>query len=169
MNGTVGSGKSTLIGALSAVETVPHAVIDLDEIRRMSPAPTDDRFNHELELENLGSVVANYRRAGAQRFLIAGVIEDPAEVRRYVDALGSSGMFICRLVARPDILESRLRHRHAGDPDAVQWHLSRAGELAAILGDVALDDLVLDSSDLPAAELALTVRRAAGWDQDGSA
>ena len=169
VNGTVGSGKSTLVDALSAIETVPHAVIDLDAIRRRSPAPAGDRFNHELELRNLRSVATNYRRAGARRFLLAGVIEDPAEVRRYVDALGSSGMFICRLVARPNILEFRLRQRHAADADALQWHLSRAGELAAILTHVALNDLVLDSSDVPAPELAHIIRRAAGWDQNGFA
>lgn len=165
VNGTVGSGKSTLIDALSAIETVAHAVIDLDEIRRMSPSPTGDRFNHELELENLRSIVANYRRAGAERFFLAGVIEDPDEIGRYIDALGSGGLFICRLVARPDVLEARLRRRHADDPDALRWHRARVGELAAILDDAALDDLVLDSSELSAPDLARVVRRAVGWDR----
>lgn len=164
VNGTVGSGKSTLVDALSDSETVPHAVIDLDEIRRLSPAPTDDRFNHELELQNLRGMAANYRRAGARRFLLAGVIEEPAEISRYVDALDSNGMFIVRLVAQPDALESRLRHRHADDPVGLRWHRARVAELAAILTDAALDDLVLDSTELTATELARIVRREVGWD-----
>jgi hypothetical protein len=40
VNGTVGVGKSTLANALSAAETESHAVIYLDAIRRLSPAPS---------------------------------------------------------------------------------------------------------------------------------
>ena len=163
LNGTVGAGKSTLADAVSTAESRTHAVIDLDGIRRLSPAPRTDRFNHELELQNLASLGANFRRAGAERFILAGVIEEPAEVSRYVDALGSTGMFICRVVARHDVLETRLRQRHIADPEALQWHLTRVTELAQILESVALDDLVLDSSDRSATELGHIVRRAAGW------
>ncbi|MEW1948118.1 hypothetical protein AB0280_02630 [Pseudarthrobacter sp902506025] len=49
----------------------------------------------------------NYRAAGAKRFILAGVIESEAEIPRYVAALGSARMFVCRLVARPEVLESR--------------------------------------------------------------
>ena len=163
VNGTVGVGKSTLAAALSAIESTKHAVIDLDEIRRLSPSPVSDRFNHELELQNLRSLAANFRRAGAQRFILAGVIEERAEISRYIDALQSDGMFVCRLVATPSVLEARLAHRHEGDPEGLQWHLARVGELAKILEVVAMDDLILDSSETSMAELAHTVRRAAGW------
>lgn len=164
VNGTVGVGKSTLADALGAAERGCHAVIDLDAIRRLSPAPSSDRFNHELELLNLRSLAGNYRTAGAKRFIIAGVIEAQAEIPRYVDALGSEGMFVCRLVARPGVLESRLRFRHRNDPDGLFWHLDRVEELSNILEAADIDDLVLDSSDIPSVELAATVRRAAGWD-----
>ncbi|WP_248761624.1 AAA family ATPase [Pseudarthrobacter sp. SSS035] len=164
VNGTVGVGKSTLADALSAGEQGSHAVIDLDAIRRLSPAPTSDRFNHELELLNLQSLTDNYRAAGAKRFIIAGVIEIEAEVPRYVDALGSEGMFVCRLVARSDVLESRLRFRHRDDPEALLWHLDRVGKLTNVLEAADIDDVVLDSSDIPPFELAAAVRRAAGWD-----
>jgi chloramphenicol 3-O-phosphotransferase len=163
VNGTVGVGKTTLAAELSAIEEVPHAVVDLDAIRQLSPPPESDRFNHELELQNLRSLAANFRRAGAQRFIIAGVIEERSEIDRYVDALGSTGMFICRLVASPDVLAGRLSRRHDGDPEGLEWHLARAGNLTNILDGSALDDLVLDSSESSATELARVVRRAAGW------
>lgn len=164
LNGTVGAGKSTLADALSAAERGRHAVIDLDAIRRLVPAPSSDRFNHELELVNLQSLANNYRAAGAKRFIIAGVIEAEAEIPLYLDALGSKEMLICRLVARSDVLESRLRLRHRDDPPGRLWHLDRVDKLSKILEAADLDDLVLDSSDIPAAELALAVRRTAGWD-----
>ncbi len=164
VNGTVGVGKSTLADALSAAERGCHAVIDLDAIRRLSPAPSSDRFNQELELLNLQSLVDNYRAAGAKRFIIAGVIEAEAEVPRYVDALGSNGMFVCRLVTRSDVLESRLRFRHRNDPEGLLWHLDRVEELSNILETADIGDLVLDSSDIPVDEQVAAVRRAAGWD-----
>jgi chloramphenicol 3-O-phosphotransferase len=164
VNGTVGVGKSTLADALSAAERGSHAVIDLDAIRRLVPAPSSDRFNHELELLNLQTLTDNYRAAGAKRFILAGVIEAAAEIPRYVDALGSEGMFLCRLVARSDVLESRLRFRHRDDPKGLIWHLDRVEELSNVLEAADIDDLVLDSSDIPAVELAAAVRRAVGWD-----
>ncbi|MCU1583065.1 MAG: hypothetical protein QOD27_1196 [Microbacteriaceae bacterium] len=163
VNGTVGVGKTTLATELSAIEEVPHAVVDLDEIRRLNPPSASDRFNHELELQNLRSLAANFRRAGAQRFIVAGVIEERSEIRRYVDALGSTGMFVCRLVASPDVVADRLSRRHDGDPEGLEWHLARAGELTKILDGSALDDLVVDSSETSVVELARAVRRAAGW------
>jgi len=87
LNGTVGVGKTTLAAALSAIESETHAVLDLDEIRRLYPSPATDRFNHELELENLRDLAANFRRAGARRLILAGVIEERVEIARYVDAL----------------------------------------------------------------------------------
>lgn len=164
LNGTVGAGKSTLAEAISSAEPLVHAVIDLDGIRRLHPAPKGDRFNHELELRNLRDMAANYRSAGARRFMLAGVIEDPREVPRYVEALGSDGMLVCRLTASPEVLESRLRSRHRDDPAGLEWHLARSGELAGILERVALDDLVLDGSERSTAELAGMVREAAGWE-----
>jgi chloramphenicol 3-O-phosphotransferase len=163
INGTVGAGKTTVAAALSAIESTTHAVVDLDEIRRLSTSPASDRFNHELELRNLRGLAANYRRAGAQRFILAGVIEERAEIARYVDALGTNGIFFCRLVAGLDILSDRLARRHEGDPAGLTWHLGRVTELAQILDAAAFDDLVLDSSAAAPAELARTVRRAAGW------
>jgi chloramphenicol 3-O-phosphotransferase len=163
LNGTVGAGKTTVAAALSAIESRTHAVVDLDEIRRLSTSPASDRFNHELELQNLRCLAANYRQAGAERFILAGVIEERAEIARYIDALGTTGIFICRLVARPDVLSDRLERRHEDDPAGLIWHLGRVTELAQILDAAAFDDLVLDSSAAAPAELARTVRRAAGW------
>ncbi|WP_240183728.1 hypothetical protein [Leifsonia aquatica] len=101
VNGTVGVGKSTVADAISAAEAAPHAVIDLDAVRRMHPAPVEDVFNHELELRNLRSLAANYREAGARRLILAGVIESAAEVGRYAEAAGATALLVCRLVAAP--------------------------------------------------------------------
>lgn len=166
INGTVGAGKSAVADALGdslIAEGVPHAVVDLDHIRRSWPRPESDPFNHELELENLGALATNFRSGGAQRFVLAGVIEDPAEIPRYESALGGAEMFVCRLTADPAVLRSRLARRHAGDPGGLGWHLRRVGELEEILRRAGSDHIVLDSSEATPSELAVEVRAAAGW------
>ncbi len=164
LNGTVGVGKSTVADAISALDGVPHAVIDLDGIRRLVPAPETDPFNLELELENLRSVVANYRRAGATRFVVAGVIERASDASRYRDALGAQRLLLVRLVADPDVIRQRLRRRHGDDAAGLQWHLSRVGELSGILDDDDSQDLLLDATSRTPADLAGEIRRSAGWD-----
>ena len=84
LNGTVGVGKSTVAEALSTLEAKnahPHAVIDLDDIGHAWPAQEGHRFNHELEMANLRDLVVNYRCAGVEHFILAGVIENPSSVR----------------------------------------------------------------------------------------
>jgi adenylylsulfate kinase len=63
VTGTVGVGKSVTadsIGYWLGAERLPHAVIDLDEIRRYWPTPPDDPFGFEIGLRNLQPMVANY-------------------------------------------------------------------------------------------------------------
>jgi hypothetical protein len=67
VTGTVGVGRSVtadMIGSLLQARLVPHAVIDLDEIRRHWPSPPDDPFDFELELRNLQPVAMNYLAGG---------------------------------------------------------------------------------------------------------
>ena len=78
INGTVGAGKTTTaneIGKLLQGRAIPHAIIDLDSLRNAWPSPPDDRFNLEVELQNLAAVASNFRDAGAEILLVAGVIE----------------------------------------------------------------------------------------------
>jgi hypothetical protein len=61
VTGTVGVGKSATadwIGSCLRAARVPHAVIDLDEIRQYWPTPRDDPFGFEIGLGNLNPMVA---------------------------------------------------------------------------------------------------------------
>lgn len=163
LNGTVGSGKTTVASALSAIETVPHAVIDLDAIRQLRPSPEGDPFNRELELVNLRSLASNFRRAGAQRFILAGVIEDANDVERYAQALESRRMTVVRLTASPLVLHARLVARHADDREALSWHTDRVGKLSQILDDSSIDQSQFDTSTHSPAQSAAAIRTWAGW------
>ena len=166
LNGTVGVGKSTVAEALSTLETKSghhHAVIDLDHISRAWPPPEGDRFNHELEMANLRDLVINYRHAGVERFILAGVVEEASEIPRYEAALQSSGLLICRLEADVATLTRRLRLRHADNPSELEWHLKRSGELAAILRASSVDHLVVDNSVRSITATATVLKVQAGW------
>ncbi|NQX28699.1 AAA family ATPase [Microbacteriaceae bacterium VKM Ac-2854] len=164
VNGTVGVGKTTVAEALSDVlgDAEPaHALIDLDAIRRIRPAPEGDRFAHEVELTNLRALAAGFRAAGAQRFVLAGVVEAERERERYAEAIGAEVLLV-RLTAPPEVVAARIRARHGSDATARDWHLVRAVELERILAAGAFEDLLLDATESPQL-LARRIAAAARW------
>lgn len=169
LNGTVGVGKTTVadaVGALLAERGIPHAVIDLDALRRGWPSPEGDRFNNAIELTNLRSVAANYRAAGAQVLVLAGVLEEAAAIDDYRDALGGVTPTIIRLTVDPREGERRLRARHRADGDRagdeLSWHLARHGELDGVLDAAAIPGPVIDTTARDARAIALEVLQTAG-------
>ena len=118
LTGTVGAGKTTTadaVGLLLEAASVPHAIIDLDEIRRLWPKPPSDPFASEVELRNVESLASNYLAAGADRLVLAGVCETWTQRRRYESAVAVP-LVVCRLHAPPDALTARLRDRHRDEP-----------------------------------------------------
>lgn len=171
LNGTVGVGKTTsaeVIGDRWRSAGIPGAVIDADRLRWAWPAPADDPHHGELGLENLALVARNFVRHGAERLVLADVIENEADRHRLTEILGLP-VTVIRLVAEPRLIETRLRERHRHDDDEADmaWHLRRIRELAAILESSATDDGVVDVTRLTPNEAATAVLAAAGWDERG--
>lgn len=167
LTGTVGVGKTTTADAVAdrlRSAGVPHAVVDLDELRRCWPAPADDPFHTALSLRNLAALAGGYRDAGAERLVLAGVVETRADRQRHEEALGVP-LQVVRLLAPADVVAPRLRARHAGDPDGLAWHLHRRGELDAVLDAADVADTAVAVAGLDRAEVADAVLRAAGWSQ----
>ncbi len=164
LNGTVGAGKTTTaeaIGSLLQEIVTPHAIIDLDWLRRAWPSPPGDPFHTELELANLTAVTPNVVRAGSERLILAGVMESASDRRRYEQAIGLP-LTVCRLVVPLPHLQERLTVRHPPGAER-DWHLARAGQLHAILEAAQVDDVVVQVRDLPPATVAAEVLRAVGW------
>lgn len=164
LNGTVGVGKSTLaeaIAALLSARRIPNAYLDMDEVRRKWPAPADDPFNSALAMQNLSSLSTNFVRAGAERLVLAGVMETESDLESYSSAVGMP-LVTCRLKADADVLRDRLLARHFDD-DELRWHLSRAPELDRILDAASLEDYCLDVSMTTVSEAAMKVAGLIGW------
>lgn len=150
LNGTVGSGKTTTASAIGTVleeRQIPHAVIDIDQLSARWPPPSDDPFDFRLTLANVVSVAVNYRAAGVQIVVLAGVIETTHQLRQYEEGLGVGGAIIdhVMLVAPPSVVEQRLRARHE-DEDELRWHIQRAPELASILDSAGLPGPTFDTT-----------------------
>ena len=86
-NATVGTGKTSAAAAAGDVlsdEQVSHAVIDLDALGQMWPAPTGDPFNIGVTLGNLRAMAANYLAANVEWLLVSGVVETRSDRDRYM-------------------------------------------------------------------------------------
>ncbi|MFB8086141.1 adenylyl-sulfate kinase [Streptomyces sp. NPDC055992] len=165
INGTVGVGKTTVaeaVGDVLAEAGMPHAVLDLDWLRKSWPAPPGDRFNFHMMLRNLRSIASNYLDAGVTRLVLAGVIEQRDERKQLADAVGVD-LTVCSLRAELPVIHQRLAQRHDGEPKALQWRLDRSAELAEILSRVAVEDFTIDTTTGSVLDVAASVIRAADW------
>ncbi|MGP4098524.1 adenylyl-sulfate kinase [Nonomuraea sp. KM90] len=159
ITGTVGAGKTSVAeaaGDLLAAAAVPHAVIDLDWLRRAWPAPPDDPFNGGLTMRDLRAVAANFTAAGAERLVPAGVVESRAERRAHEEVLGVP-LAVCRVHVELREVHRRLRVRHSLDPQGLDRHLKRAGELASILDEARVADFAVDGTEGLPAQVAARV------------
>lgn len=165
ITGTVGAGKTSVAdaaGDLLAAAGIPHAVIDLDWLRRSWPAPADDPFHLELTLRNLRDVARNHLEAGARRLVLAGVVESRDERRRHQEAVGVD-LTVCRLRVPIPVVHRRLARRHEGDEAGLRWHLDRSGALDDILVAAQVEDVVVDAEERSVTSLAAAVMEAVGW------
>ncbi len=117
-------------------------------------------YGQAVALENLAAVWATARRRGAERAVLARVVERAADLDGFRAAVPDAEVTVVRLVAPADVVSARLRGRERGA--GLDWHLRRAPELAAVLdrSDVPGAVVVNDGPVRPVAEAVLA---AAGW------
>ncbi len=163
ITGTVGSGKSAVAHTASGLlieAGIAHAVIDMDDLSQVWPR--SDRFGEAVALRNLACVWANFREEGAERLLVARVLEKHDGALDMREAVPGAQTTVIRLLSPADLIEERLRRRHAAAGD-LEWHLARAPELAAIQERAKPEDHVVRNDSRPLREVAAEVLRVAGW------
>ncbi|SFJ33364.1 hypothetical protein SAMN02799624_04111 [Paenibacillus sp. UNC496MF] len=160
--GPVGIGKSSTADALSeALEydhALPHAVVDLDHVRRGFPPPQDDPFNKELGFSNLAAVWSNYRSHGAKCLIIPSVMESQADLNEIRRSVPGAELFLVRLVASLEVNHARIRGREKTF-ESLNWHLRRSAQLAAELAVKKLEHVVVDAENKPPSEIAREIIR----------
>jgi adenylylsulfate kinase len=164
LTGPVGAGKTTVGMAVSEQlqeADTAHAFVNLDWLSWCYPAPPHDRFHAALCLRNLAAVCANYRAAGAERLVLAGVVETRAERAEYQAAIPGAELVVVRLHATLPTLLGRLAARESGA--SLAWHQHRAGELTAIMVRNRVEDMLVDTEGKSIAEIAGEVLARIGW------
>jgi DNA polymerase III delta prime subunit len=163
ITGPVGVGKTTTAmraGDLLAGANRPHAVVDFDGLASCYPPPADDPYNSRLAFRNLAAVWANYAAAGAERLIIARVIEARHELEHYRRAVPGADITVVRLRASDETLRERvLGRRVTTGPRAVR----RALALARLMDERRLEHHLVETSGRSVAEVAKEVLRQARW------
>lgn len=161
--GPAGVGKSTVSWQLYtelASTGVRVAFADGDQLCMCYPPPPDDPGRQRVKALNAGSMLPNFRAAGAQCVIINGVLDQPGLAS---ELLPGAEVTVCRLRAREDEVERRFTGRHQQPADM--------GQLLAQLRDEIRDmdqssfaDACVDTTGVPADEVAALVRAAcADW------
>jgi adenylylsulfate kinase len=157
--GPVGIGKTSVAFAISDIfqydrdEVFPHALIDLDDVRREWPAPEGDRFNMALGFKNLAAVWKNYQEAGAKCLIIPSVMESPDDFDKIRAAVPGADIFVVRLVAPLHVNHKRIRGREKTE-DGITWHLERSTQLAKELEEKKLEHIVINTEGRQPDEIA---------------
>jgi predicted kinase len=163
VTGPVGVGKTTVATAIVDVLDaggIPSAFVDMDALRACYPRPAGDPFHTALGYRNLAALWANFREVGAERLVLADVVES-RDLSPYRRAVPGADISIVRLIASPETITRRLHGREDGE--ALAWHLARAVELTALMEREGVGDLVIDTNDKTPAALAEGILRRIGW------
>jgi len=163
ITGPVGVGKSTIANEaawLLRQADVPHALVDLDRIEQCWPVPADDPWNERVSHRNLACMWANFRHAGADRLILARVLETRSLLRRVTEAVPGAQITVVRLRAPLAVLHERIRSREASDPD---WFLGAATHTAEVFEQAQVEDHLVDNENRPATVVAEEVLHRVGW------
>ena len=96
----MGTGKTTVLSEASdllAQAGIAHAAIDHDWLAVMHPQ--QDAYGQHLAIANLAAVWPNYVAAGAERLIVARVVEYEHELDHYRIAVPGARPVVCRLTA----------------------------------------------------------------------
>lgn len=111
LSGIPGVGKTTTAEAISDIlrsRSVAHAWLDGDQFGLAFPRSPSDPRAERLFVENLSGVWANYAEVGAERLIIARVVEPAEGVDAYRDAIPGADVTIVDLRASTKTAHERI-------------------------------------------------------------
>ena len=166
ITGPGGVGKTTVAFEMSRqleAAGIGHALLDLDELDRIYPAPQGDPHKTHLTGRNLAAVWANLRDAGAPRLILTMVATSPDyELPHIQQAVPEASITVVRLYASEEALLERVRRREIGS--GREHQLRRTVEQAHLMAEKPTDGtLVVDTSRRPVPDVAQEILQRAGW------
>ena len=161
ISGSMGAGKTTVMAEASdllVAAGVIHAAIDLDALA-LGHFPASLPF--DLQERNLTSLWGNYASAGITRVLLAEALDTTTKRAQILRVIPLARVVVCRLRARCETMESRVRQR---EPGLLQAELvARVRALEASLDSARIEDFTVDNDRRSVTEVAREVLQRAGW------
>lgn len=162
ISGTIGAGKSTV--GLATQEILeefqqPHAFLDLDRLTDFYPK--QGPFNTEGMFKALSSIWPVYTSFGADRLILARVVEDRAELDQYAAALGDCSFTVVLVRASESTRQVRIAAREFGE--SLKWHARRSTELDHILNEAKAHDFEVFNDGRDPRETAMEILDRTGW------
>ncbi|NLP83799.1 AAA family ATPase [Microbacterium sp. CFH 90308] len=160
LHGSPGSGKTTLARAISEylrADGIPHAVIDVDELNLIFPAPRRDFW-----LANLAAIWPNYAQVPGIRVIIPTVIADAERLEQLRAAVPAASFVVCELTAPIDVLKARVTEREPTE----EWRESLRAWVDHHSGRTDLEqirDVLVSTHNRSEEDAARDVLRAIGW------
>ena len=162
ITGTMGAGKTAVLGEASdilSLRHMVHAAIDLDGLglAHLPPGVEQDGVMYR----NLESVCKNYAALGVRRFMVARAIERHAELELVRSIVSATKTVVCRLTASMEVTQQRVRMREPGVLQAE--YVARVAKLNTILDCARLEDFTVANENRSLSEVAHQVLFTAGW------
>src|SRR5699024_2673936 len=100
VTGPVGAGKTTIAFATATLledAGIPHAVVGMDALRDVYPAPEADPSATRIGYDNLAAVWTNLRTDDPRVVMLADVVEQRDQVAEYERAVPGARVPVVRL------------------------------------------------------------------------
>jgi len=162
ITGTMGAGKTTVLGEASDIlglRHIAHAAIDLD-VLGLAHLPSA-ASNNDVMYRNLQSDCKNYASLGVRRFLLARAMEDRAELELCRGAVSAVNTVVCRLTASIEAMQQRVKMRESGVLQ--REYVARVAKLNVILDRAQLEDFTVTSESRSLTDVAHEMLVKAGW------
>lgn len=157
LTGPPGAGKSSVLEALTTLlelDGVEYSALESEQLAWGSPWLSPEQW-----LPQLTAVMALQREVGRRVFLLAATTESTDELRAVAEAVGADRTLVVLLIAKPEIVASRIDAR---EPD--RWPgkaslIAHARELAVSMPrDLEGVDARIETDRRTAVDVAVDVR-----------
>ena len=143
---------------LLSANGIVHAAIDADTLGIVH---LPGGSSADIMYRNLEAVSGNFTAAGVNRLLLAVAVEHRGELERIRMAVPGAEIIVCRLIARIETMQGRVRLR---EPGILQHKLvARVAELNGLLDDARIEDFSLDNDGRSVTKVARELLARAEW------
>jgi shikimate kinase len=156
--GSPGAGKSSVLEELATlhdIHAIDHGALEAETLSLGRPLLGADSWVRQLE-----AVLQLQREAGRRRFLISATVETAADLDMARRALAAERLLVVCLTASPETVAARIDEREPDRWPGKQPLIERARQLASSTPGLPGIDLLIDTEQRDAQDVAQEVLEA---------